>query len=472
VRRPSALRLGLALCAALAAAGLAACGGGGRLDGADAGRSRAYAPGEPAFDLEAVATVRADTPGLDIFLSLPRASVVYRSDGAGRSATVRWSLTVQREGAPDAASRRTLTRIDTLRATESLRPGAPLVRSERLDLPPGDYRVEAVAEDGATGRVAVRTVRARIPEPTAAPSVTGLRLEGLLDSTGFLPLVALALPARLDSLRAVAQVLGVAEAARVEVVAVRVPSDQEPAALPYAFTPMAGALASRGVDLSGDDADTVAVSTQALEDPAEAVTVIAPVAALEPGVYRIALAVRAAGSGAALGRAERLVVVRRADYPRLTRLGDLVEPLVYLASSREWARLRATADPLEQRRAFDRFWGEHLDDRRVASAAVRAFYERVEEANRTFAAHKDGWKTDRGMVYVFFGEPDDVQREMDAETWTYGSGAGAAPAFRFVRTADPRRHGTPYDVYTLQRDAAYESAWRRASRMWRRGEVP
>ena len=36
------------------------------------------------------------------------------------------------------------------------------------------------------------------------------------------------------------------------------------------------------------------------------------------------------------------------------------------------------------------------------------YYRRVRFANEEFTQYKDGWKTDRGMIYILFGPPNQV----------------------------------------------------------------
>jgi GWxTD domain-containing protein len=227
-------------------------------------------------------------------------------------------------------------------------------------------------------------------------------------------------------------------------------------------------LAARGV--AGPPRDTVHAARQALEGRGPWPRVEASVPPLSPGLYRIGLRLLAPDAGEALAEAERVVVVRRWDYPRLTRLGDLVEPLVYLAGPGEVARLRAAARGPGGRAAFDRFWGEEIDDRRVAAAALQAYYGRVEEANRLFATHKDGWKTDPGMAYVLFGPPAYVDRTPTGETWSYRGGA-APPVLVFEQTAGLPGDGSPTSALTLVRDRQYHEAWLRARRDWRTGRT-
>ena len=56
------------------------------------------------------------------------------------------------------------------------------------------------------------------------------------------------------------------------------------------------------------------------------------------------------------------------------------------------------------------------------------------------------------MVYVIFGPPERVENRFDREVWSYTSGV-----FAFERTARRETDGTPFDVWTLVRDRAYDA---------------
>lgn len=456
----------LALAALIGGASLAGCFGGrgvARLDE----QVRAYRAGEPAFALDAVATVDDEATGLDVYLSLPRASLIYRQTGGSFEGIAQWTVTVEREGQVPI----TLEPVDTVRVAtaEATRSAEPVQRVERVDVPPGRYTVRAAVEDLASGRTAERRAEVLVTAPTGAPSLGGLRLEGRLANGEVGPLVATSLPAGVDSLQAVAQAIAPPDSAVVEVVVVRFPTDTTAAEPMWAFNPVRLGLVGRGVDLGRPD--TVQAVRQPLLNPAEAVRVEAPLPALDPGLYRVSLAVLAPEAEAAVAEANRLVVVRRRDYPLVTRLGDLVEPLVYLAEPGEVEALRAFEGGPGLRAAFDRFWGDRLDDRRVASSTVRTYYERVEEANRLFATQKEGWKTDQGMVYVLFGPPSYVETTPTREVWTYGMSGVAPQTLVFERTAGFPGDRAPFSVLSLVRDRGYQDVWSRIRYLWRTGQV-
>ena len=459
-------RLGLsALLAGLAA--LAGCAGAGpaapRLDAGAA----AYRAGEPVFVLDAVASVRDDVPGLDVYLGVPPASLVFRQTADSLTAIASWIITVEQEGgAPRSVSPR-----DTFHVSggDAARSAVPEWRVERFDVPPGEYVVRAVLEDLTSDRTAERRLVLRVPRPAGAPALGGLRLEAEDVNGRVDPVDASSVPAGLDSLRAIVQATGVPDGSTTELTVVRVAADDEPARRLDGFTPSPGSLIARGVDLS--DVDTVQTVRQTILNPSEALDVEAPLPALGPGVYRARVRL-VSPDGMPLDASERLFVVRRRDYPLVTRLGDLVGPLEYVAAPGELDPLTEADDPESLRRAFDRFWGEEMDDRRLAAATVRAFYERVEEANRLFATYKDGWKTDPGMLYVLLGAPRYVEATPDGERWSYAVGGGQPSVFVFERTAGRIYENAPFRVLTLERSRVYHDLLRRLQRQWRAGVVP
>ncbi|MFZ6011844.1 MAG: GWxTD domain-containing protein [Bacteroidota bacterium] len=134
-------------------------------------------------------------------------------------------------------------------------------------------------------------------------------------------------------------------------------------------------------------------------------------------------------------------------YPKFSRIQDLVGPLVYICTKEEFARLRNSGNDKKQ---FDRIVLNITQDSERAKLLMRNFFKRVELANMLFTSYKEGWKTDRGMVYIVFGAPDEVFKFSDREVWTYGK-----TTFNFVKSStlfDP-------DNYVLIRDRKYTDEW-------------
>jgi GWxTD domain-containing protein len=87
-----------------------------------------------------------------------------------------------------------------------------------------------------------------------------------------------------------------------------------------------------------------------------------------------------------------------------------VDQLSYIATSKELEKIKK-AESIEDRvAAFNAFWIDR--DPTVGTPdneAKREFYRRVNYANRQFGhLRREGWKTDRGRVYIMNGEPDQI----------------------------------------------------------------
>ena len=177
-----------------------------------------------------------------------------------------------------------------------------------------------------------------------------------------------------------------------------------------------------------------------------------------PGLY----ALKVGGMGASGAHAGRAGGAN--TYPELTTASELIEPLRYLTTSQERQKLTDAPDP---KRAVDKFW---LDiargDRNQGKELIRRYYGRVEAANRLFAAHKAGWLTDRGLLYIVLGPPPSVRRLYNGEErWYYNEGGlGGGPV---TYTFRPRPSTFAPDYYELVRRPEYELLWYAAVEQWR-----
>lgn len=149
------------------------------------------------------------------------------------------------------------------------------------------------------------------------------------------------------------------------------------------------------------------------------------------------------------------------DYPEVTRAQQMVEPLRYLTSNAEYEKLRRAAEP---RQAIDSFWVATAGNPERATELIRDYYSRVQYVNRFFTSYKEGWKTDRGMLYIIYGAPSTVYRRQDIETWIYGrQGNRVFLRFDFIRAINPFS-GNDYE---LQRDQQFKEQWYNAIYFWR-----
>lgn len=147
-----------------------------------------------------------------------------------------------------------------------------------------------------------------------------------------------------------------------------------------------------------------------------------------------------------------------ANYPKYTQVAQLAHPLVYITTDDEYLRL---TDSKTDKPAFDKVILDITRDRERAKNLMRSYFQRIESANRYFTDYKEGWKTDRGMLYIIYGKPDEVSRTTTTETWYYQT---RKARFTFHKT------GSVFNPenYKLQRDEKYMVDWFSMVDFWRK----
>ncbi|KPK87383.1 MAG: hypothetical protein AMS27_02495 [Bacteroides sp. SM23_62_1] len=175
-----------------------------------------------------------------------------------------------------------------------------------------------------------------------------------------------------------------------------------------------------------------------------------------PGMYYIQVDPRQAGGLALFNFGEH--------YPRVTTMDDMIGPLAYLTSTVEFNDL---INSTNKKLAVDNFWLQASGNVQTARELIRIYYNRVFYANYYFTSYKEGWKTDRGMMFIVYGPPNSLSKTADMEIWTYYRKRGKEPlrfAFSKVRT--------PYsdNDYQLERNFV-NSMWIQAVQDWRRGKI-
>jgi len=143
----------------------------------------------------------------------------------------------------------------------------------------------------------------------------------------------------------------------------------------------------------------------------------------------------------------------------------MVEAMRYLSSKKEFEDIKSSASV---RKALDNFWLNKGGNADRTRQLIRIYYGRVQEANRLFTSYVEGWRTDRGMIYIIFGPPNTLYRGDVTESWIYGTPTSTlALNFFFTKVNNPF---SPND-FILSRAPIYESNWYRAVDIWRQGRA-
>lgn len=153
------------------------------------------------------------------------------------------------------------------------------------------------------------------------------------------------------------------------------------------------------------------------------------------------------------------------DYPEVKKKSELHPPLRYLTTKQEFENITKARNPKEK---VDLFWIECGGSKDRARALIAEYYDRVQIANTHFNSYTEGWRTDRGMIYLVFGEPTKITSTATQQTWTYGDDSNGT-GLKFVFTKSESAWSD--NVYILRRDPMFKTHWERMVTAWRNGRI-
>jgi GWxTD domain-containing protein len=152
-------------------------------------------------------------------------------------------------------------------------------------------------------------------------------------------------------------------------------------------------------------------------------------------------------------------------YPRVKEVNALEWPIRFITTKTEHEEIVKNNYP---KLLIDRFWLECGGSKEHARELIRIFYRRVEESNYYFSTYTEGWKTDRGMIHLLFGNPNQIIRSSQGEVWNYGEDSQAALlSFTFNKVESPFTN----NLYILEREPGYKAYWERMVQTWRSGKI-
>lgn len=344
--------------------------------------------------------------------------------------------------------------------------------TEEVVVTPGQYAIAVTVTDKATGREIIRQTEAYIPNPkNAQNNLTAVRLSGKdmdLVNPDFIPVATYNVSSKMDSLKFEFQVTNHDPDFPLTIHSQLkyFPADLAPAMPMSARNPAPSSIEYKGIDYR--DFEIIDENTRRL-DQTGSVLIEFKYPPLEGGNYRFEVETTTTNN-------ERLYKardfsVRGAYFPSLVTAKELAEPLVYLMNEDKYERLMSLEDPDSIKQAMDRFWLSNIGGMRRASDVIGLYYERVEAANRLFTNFKEGWKTDRGKIYILFGSPWYIDNIQNRVRWSYTFNTGD-PLYNFIfrRTKTPNEF-FPFQHYLLNRKTTYHNLEYRQKQLWLTGAI-
>lgn len=153
------------------------------------------------------------------------------------------------------------------------------------------------------------------------------------------------------------------------------------------------------------------------------------------------------------------------NFPEVSTPENLLEPLRFITSKEEYDNIKMAENV---KLHVEKFWLNAGGSPDRARELIKKYYGRVYQSNLLFSSYKEGWKTDRGMIYLIFGIPNIVNRTNSSEIWIYGEESNMMSlTFTFYKVINPFTNND----YILDRSIIYKNNWYRGVESWRQGRI-
>lgn len=151
-----------------------------------------------------------------------------------------------------------------------------------------------------------------------------------------------------------------------------------------------------------------------------------PLEDIKAGAYVVRVSLNAS-DGTMLDSAEKAIIVQWTGLAaHIQDIDEAIQQLEYTAKPKDIDFILDAPNQLERVQRFENFWEKRDPTPKTKrNEIMEEYYYRVASANQQYGAVRDGWRTDRGFVFVNYGEPDYVERQPfnfdyePYEVWTY-----------------------------------------------------
>ncbi len=144
-------------------------------------------------------------------------------------------------------------------------------------------------------------------------------------------------------------------------------------------------------------------------------------------------------------------------FPNIKDSKEMLYTSRYIMNKNEYERCAHLTALEDTKKCIDNFWIQIADSKERAKEILKNYYQRVIEANRLFTSYKFGWQTDRGMIYIIFGPPENIQKTFHNEKWFYSvNGQKNALVFTFLKN---KNNPFTNSDYILERSDYYKDIW-------------
>lgn len=434
-----------------------------------------FQEGYPEARANAVGFINEEgEPGISVAVDVVYGSLVYKNteDNALRGEFAIDIQVIEAEGLKRTVSSERYTQEVTSNSKSISYNQEVLNYEKRIPTGPGTYNVNITVTDLNSNKQITRVSETTIPDPANdSIDLTNIRLFGKdlhEENPSWIPITTYDIPGRVDSLKFVFQVVNSpsGQPINIDTRLIRFRADTQWAKPMYHNNYGPSSLLYKGIET--DEYEVVQTSQREFEQ-AGSVLIELKFPLQERGNYRFeASTSRGADEEIFKGRAYG---IKSENYPAVQTPRELARPLIYLMEDDEYEELLSITNSDTLKAAIDRFWLRNIQNSPKAKNVIRMYYERVEEANKQFSNYKEGWKTDRGMIYILFGPPWYVENNLDRRLWSFSYNRND-PDYNFLFIQRKlKTEYYPFENYVLQRSNYYYDTHYQQKQLWLTGQI-
>jgi len=153
-------------------------------------------------------------------------------------------------------------------------------------------------------------------------------------------------------------------------------------------------------------------------------------------------------------------------FPLISQKENMAPPMRYITTDEEFNSLNIGDESSKLK--TEKLWASMSSSLPTTEKQLVTYYKRVQYSNIYYTSYKEGWKTDRGLVYTIFGPPTNIYKNTKEEKWSYGiSNSSLEFKFSFIK----KRNTLTDNDYILLRDKNMKDIWQKAVEYWRKGKI-
>ncbi len=444
-----------------------------KIDATQQGSDYIYKAGYPEFYINAFGFIDEEEGSkLEITADIIKGSLVYgqQNDSLYANIAVDIQIVDLENGENIIESERITKSVNsTDKNITNSRETIPITYLQQV--PPSNYQISITVTDLNSERKLTQTTETYIPETDQGEfTISAIQMYGKEnDDTSWSSITGYDVQSSVDSLRFVFQVIS-PQTERELTIDSRLIEFSSDTDLPRSMTRSnysSSSIEYKGIDF---DRDTEIQSTRRVLSDYGSVFVEYKFANQNRGNYRFEVTTKKEGdedeqfNGRAFG-------VKSPNFPAVKNIRELARPLAYLMGSKDYEALLEISNDDSLKQTIDRFWLKNIGNKQRTRRVIELYYTRVEEANKRFSNFKEGWKTDRGMIYILFGEPFYTRDRLKTLTWYYSYNL-EDPEYRF-RFEQPHLNNKfyPFDHYLLERQSYYHGRRYIQRDLWLSGRI-